>query len=57
MEGRLLAPTKVYRTFYRASHELHTSVNWAEEFMKLNLLNIFELGLKESRQIKKNSDY
>ena len=57
MEGRLLAPTKVYRTFYRALHELHTSVNWAEEVMRLGLLHTFELGPKESRQIKKNSDY
>ena len=57
MVGRLLAPAKVYRTFYRALHELHVSVNWAEEVMKLDLLHIFELGPKESRQIEKNSDY
>ena len=57
MEGRLLAPAKVYRTFYRALRESYASVNWAEEVIKLGLLHIFELGLKESRQIKKNSDY
>ncbi len=39
-----LAPAKVYRTFYRALLELHTSGNWPKEVEELGLLNIFALG-------------
>jgi hypothetical protein len=41
-----LAPVKVYRTFYKALHELHTAGNWPKEPEELGLLNIFELGQK-----------
>ena len=39
-----LAPAKVYRTFYRALLDLHTTGNWPKEVEELGLLNIFELG-------------
>jgi len=42
---KVLAPVKVYRTFYKALLELHTSGNWPEEVEKLGLLHIFELGV------------
>lgn len=41
---KFLAPAKVYRTFYRALLELHTTGNWPKEVEELGLLNIFELG-------------
>jgi len=41
------APAKVYRTFYRALLELHTTGNWPKEVMDLGLLNIFELSTKK----------
>jgi hypothetical protein len=40
------APVKVYRTFYKALLELHTTGNWPKEPEELGLLNIFELGPK-----------
>ncbi len=41
-----LAPAKVYRTFYKALLELHTTGNWPKEVEDLGLLQIFELGKK-----------
>jgi membrane protein implicated in regulation of membrane protease activity len=41
---KVLAPVKVYRTFYRALLELQTSGTWPKEVEKLGLLQIFELG-------------
>ena len=43
-----LAPAKVYRTFYRALLDLHTTGNWPKEVQDLGLLNIFELGSRNS---------
>jgi len=48
-----LAPAKVYRTFYRALLELHTTGNWPKEVQDLGLLNIFELG---SKNIERNKE-
>ena len=39
-----LAPAKVYRTFYRALLDLHTTGNWPKDPEELGLLSIFELG-------------
>jgi len=39
-----LAPAKVYRTFYRALLELHTTGKWPKEVEELGLLSIFELS-------------
>jgi len=50
-----LAPAKVYRTFYRALLDLHTTGNWPKEVEELGLLNIFELGPKRSQQDKEIS--
>ena len=44
---QFLAPAKVYRTFYRALLELHTTGKWPKEVEKLGLLNIFELSPKK----------
>ena len=41
---QFLAPAKVYRTFYRALLELHTTGKWPKEVEELGLLNIFELS-------------
>lgn len=41
---QFLAPAKVYRTFYRALLELHTTGNWPKEVEEKGLLNIFEFG-------------
>lgn len=41
-----LAPAKVYRTFYNALLELHTTGNWPKEVEDMGLLSIFELGPK-----------
>ena len=46
---KFLAPSKVYRTFYRALLELHTTGNWPKEVEELGLLNIFELGPKANQ--------
>lgn len=48
-----LAPAKVYRTFYRALLDLHTTGNWPKEVQDLGLLNIFELG---SKNIERNGE-
>jgi hypothetical protein len=39
-----LAPAKVYRIFYRALLDLHTTGNWPKEVQDEGLLSIFELG-------------
>jgi hypothetical protein len=49
-----LAPAKVYRTFYRALLELHTTGNWPKEVQDLGLLSIFELGSKNSEGKRDN---
>ncbi len=41
---KVLAPVKVYRTFYRSLLELQTSGDWPKEAEELGLLQIFELG-------------
>ena len=41
---QFLAPAKVYRTFYRALLELHTTGNWPKEVEEKGLLNILEFG-------------
>ena len=48
-EQFFLAPAKVYRTFYRALLDLHTTGNWPKEVEELGLLNIFKLGPKKSQ--------
>ena len=48
-----LAPAKVYRTFYRALLDLHTTGNWPKEVQDLGLLSIFELG---SRSVEKEEE-
>lgn len=41
---QFLAPAKVYRTFYKALYELHTTGDWPRDVQDLGLLNIFELS-------------
>jgi hypothetical protein len=41
---QFLAPAKVYRTFYKALYDLHTTGNWPSDVQDLGLLNIFELS-------------
>jgi len=48
-----LAPAKVYRTFYHALLDLHTTGNWPKEVQDLGLLGIFELG---SRNVEKEEE-
>ena len=50
---KFLAPVKVYRTFYRALYELHTTGGWPKEVEEQGLLNIFELGLKKDTEANK----
>ena len=50
---KFLAPVKVYRTFYRALYELHTTGGWPKEVEEQGLLNIFELGLKKGTEANK----
>ncbi len=44
-----LAPAKIYRTFYRALLELHTTGNWPKEVEELGLLSVVELAAKEGQ--------
>lgn len=41
---QFLAPAKVYRTFYKALYDLHTTGGWPQDVQDLGLLNIFELS-------------
>jgi hypothetical protein len=51
-----LAPAKVYRTFYRALLDLHTTGNWPKEVQDLGLLGIFELGSKDVQKEEEGSE-
>ncbi len=44
-----LAPAKVYRTFYKALLDLHTTGNWPKEVEESGLLNVFKLSPKKSK--------
>ncbi len=48
---QFLAPVKVYRIFYRALYELHTTGGWPEEALQAGLLGIFELGGEKGKGI------
>ena len=52
---QFLAPAKVYRIFYKALLDLHTTGKWPEEVGKEGLLNIFELAGKNSQEKKEVS--
>ncbi len=50
-----LAPAKVYREFYFALYELHTTGNWPKRIEDLHLLDSIILGSRKSQQEKKTS--
>lgn len=48
---QFLAPVKVYRTFYRALFELHTTGGWPKDAENLGLLDIFVLGGEKDKEV------